>query len=118
MADCIYVLYDRIFNSELELDNFILNNKAFIGNQDISDIVFSRNTGGLNNPENVKAFLLNKKNEAEGAGRISEIKKIKANKGFITFEEEELIKPYIGVNKALSTKFRDPQGRKFVKNFV
>jgi len=41
MSNCVYTLFGRHFGSELELDNFLYNNKDFINLDNISDIVFS-----------------------------------------------------------------------------
>lgn len=44
MAKCGYTLLGRSFGSELELNNFLLNNKHSIDLGRISDIVFSLNS--------------------------------------------------------------------------
>jgi hypothetical protein len=41
MANCVYSLFGRHFNSELDLDNFLFSNREFLNLDNISDIVFS-----------------------------------------------------------------------------
>lgn len=110
MANCVYSLQGRIFNSELELDNFLLNNKNSIANGRLSDIIFSRR----HNQAEVHTLLLQRKAEAE---RIQELRKIQGSKGSLTFEEEQLVAPYMGVTSALN-KFRTRNGQRLVAEFI
>lgn len=110
MANCIYTLKGRIFGSVLELDNFLLNNKNSINNGKLSDIIFSRQ----HTQSEVITILDQKRQEAAS---IQEIKRVKALGGSVTFEDERLASPYIGANKLL-TKFKAPNGRHFVNEFV
>lgn len=110
MANCIYTLYGRVFNSDLELDNFLMNNRHAIEAGKVSDIVFSRITG----QENVVALLDTKQVEVE---RIRELQKIKKQGGSLTFEDEQLIGDYMGVNKAMA-EFTNEQGNKLIPKFI
>lgn len=114
MANCTYSLLGRVFNSELELDNFLLNNKYSIARGEVSDIVFSKR----HSQSEALAILKSRQEEAERIQTIKdELIKVKRNKGHLSFEEEELIKPYRGVTSALA-QFRTRNGDRLVSQFI
>lgn len=109
MAKCGYTLLGRSFGSELELNNFLLNNKHSIDLGRVSDIVFSLNS----KKDEVVSILDNKLSWA------TKIQRIKRNPNSILDDEDidpESVKPYKGVTSALRL-FKQPNGKQFVPNF-
>lgn len=109
MAKCGYTLLGRSFGSELELNNFLLNNKHSIDLGRVSDIVFSLNS----KKDEVASILDNKLSWA------TKIQRIKRNPNSILDDEDidpESVKPYKGVTSALRL-FKQPNGKQFVPNF-
>lgn len=110
MANCIYTLFGKSFGSELELNNFLLNNKHSINFGRVSDIVFS-----LNSKRDEVISILDEK--LQWATRIQTIKR--NPKVFLDDEDidPESVKPYKGVTSALRL-FRQADGvTRFVPEF-
>lgn len=110
MAKCGYTLLGRSFGSELELNNFLLNNKHSISLGRISDIVFS-----LNSKRDEVVSILDDK--LSWARKIHNVKR--NPKAFLDDEDidPESVKPYKGVTSALRL-FRQSDGKtRFVPEF-
>lgn len=91
---CVYNILGRTFSSELELNNFLLNNKNSVRLGKISDIVFSLNSRF----DETNAKLEEKLVEVK---KIQDIKRSKDS--YLTEEEiENVKKPYVGVTKFLT----------------
>ena len=95
MSNCVYTLFGRHFGSELELDNFLYNNKDFINLDNVSDIVFSlMSVKQRASIEKLKAI------HKTGAN-INQLKERKRNGEFLTPDETALANNHYGVNYAL-----------------
>ena len=102
MAKCGYTLLGRSFGSELELNNFLLNNKHSIDLGRISDIVFS-----LNSKKDEVVSILDSK-----LSWATKIQNIKRNPNSFLDDEDidpESVKPYKGVTSAIKL-FRQADG--------
>ena len=115
MAQCIYNLMGRIFNSEMELDNFLLNNKISIKHGRLSDIVFDMDPS----IGTVDSILEDAKIKAEKIQGIKELKRL-YGADYLTQEQYNTIKNYLGVTTALSKEgiFRSETGNLFVPKWV
>ena len=94
MANCVYTLFGKSFGSELELNNFLLNNKHSIDFGRVSDIVFS-----LNSKRDEVISILDKKLQW-----ATKIQSVKRNPNAFLDDEDidpESVKPYKGVTSAL-----------------
>lgn len=116
MANCVYNLLGRVFYSELELDNFLLNNKFNIQRGKLSDIVFDKPQ------ESYKKTVEGILDEAgKIAGEIKAIQELKALHGadYLTEEQRKKIENYLGVTTALSRGiFKNEQNHLFVPKWI
>lgn len=118
MANCVYNLMGRVFNSEFELDNFLLNNRVAIQNGMISDIVFSVSK----DPQAETISILRKaRQEAERIQNMREtFKKVARHKSSEELDKQtlKLMSGYKGVTSILETLEKNKSGKQFVPKYI
>ena len=104
---CIYEYKGHKFNSELELDQFLLENNDFLTKY--GDIVFSRSS--------IHNHVIDVLNQAKEDARNLREQYFKEKSYFDGESEEEFKPPYIGVNRFLSG-LRNSEGQLLFPEFI
>lgn len=109
---CKWIYKGHTFNSEIELDDFLIENKRF--ESKLGDLVFS-----LSSAQNSVASIL--EDAKKESIRLQDLYKKMREEGKIIYTEdgEEGVEdpPYIGVNKFLS-KYKDEKGNRIIPEFI
>ena len=107
MPKCYYIYKGHKFNSELELDQFLLENNDFLTKY--GDIVFSRSS--------IHNHVIDILNQAKEDARNLREQYFKEKSYFDGESEEEFKPPYIGVNRFLAG-LRNSEGQLLFPEFI
>jgi hypothetical protein len=113
MSKCIYKYKNQVFNSEAELDDFLIEKFGY--ESKFGDLVFNKKTNFLRTKNIIENKIMKDAADLELQMKIRNAKKRAAY-----YDEEEVLDfdpPYIGVNKFL-TKIRKPDGSRLNPEFI
>ena len=109
---CKWIYKGHEFNSEIELDDFLIENKRF--ESILGDMVFSITSSQANT-----ASILEEAHSESEDLRVKYKEWLESDKVTYSEDGEEAIEapPYIGVNKYVS-QFKDENGKRLVPEFI